>query len=200
MPTLMLAIAMLLLTGSAAGAELDEADSMAWDLAVLSQALAGNAEHAVAFIETRHSGLLDKPIIITGELEYQPPDTLVRRILTPRPETFIIDDQHVTITRPRQKDRYLPLATAGALRGLATALRGILSGDLASLENTFAINLSGRADDWQLQLYPSEAELREEIIRLRIQGQQGRLSSFTLFEPDGDRAEVIVKAISDDAQ
>ncbi len=176
-----------------------ESDSSApeWNLSLLMQSLAAKPASRVGFVETRHSDLLEQPLQITGELEYRPPATLIRRIVSPRPETFIIEDRHVTIERPRQNDRYLPLSAAPALEGLAQALRGVLGGNQAMLEEVFTLQLGGNAVDWQLQLTPDDADVSEEIAQLTIHGTDSELHSFEMVEPDGDRAVVVLQVLVD---
>lgn len=171
-----------------------------WNLPMLMGSLAAQAASHVGFVETRHSDLLEQPLLITGELEYRPPDILIRRIISPRPETFIIQDKHVTIERPRQNDRYLPLSAAPALEGLAQALRGVLGGRQALLEQAFALQLTGKAACWQLQLTPNDASVSEEIAQLTIYGKHGELRSFDIVEPDGDRAVVLLQDLIDNAE
>lgn len=168
-----------------------------WSLSLLMQSLAANSASHVGFVETRHSDLLEQPLQITGELEYRPPATLIRRIISPRSEIFIIEDKHVTIERPRQNDRYLPLSAAPALQGLAQALRGVLGGNQVMLEGAFDLQLSGNAAGWQLQLTPNDSDVSEEIAQLTIHGTDGELRSFEIVEPDSDRAVVVLQALVD---
>jgi len=181
---------LILLTNVAVGQD--------WDISTLMESLSVVTAPTTSFVEKRYSSLLEQPLIITGELEYHAPDTLVRRMLTPKLETFIIAGKHVTIQRPRQKDRYLPLSAAPALDGLAQALRSVLAGDLSDLQSAYTTQLSGAENCWELHLTPKDVKVFNELTELVIRGQQQQLNSFTALEPDGDRV-VIMLSVSTDA-
>lgn len=171
--------------------------AQAWNIEVLMQSLIDSASPRVGFVETRYSALLDEPLKVVGELEYKPPNTLIRRTLTPRQETFTIEDSHLTISRGRQEDRYLPLSAAPILKGLAIALRSVLSGDLTTLQAHFSLEISGNESCWSLQLKPLDSKVANEISILTIYGEYTQLRSFIINEPDGDRSEVVLDIIKD---
>lgn len=63
---------------------------------------------------------------------------------------------------------------------------GLLSGDVNSLQSQFDLNLSGSAENWQLQLEPKSLLMKQIFTQIEIRGDH-TVKSIELREKQGDR-------------
>jgi hypothetical protein len=142
------------------------------------------------FEESRTPKGLKTPLRTTGELQFIPPDRLIRRSLSPESAEYLIEGGMVSITDPsREESIRFDLAELPELEHFATALRALLIGDSALLRSHFAITLSGDISRWHLDLRPLDAE-PTETESLRIEGQNGRLSEILLIDRIGTSSQI----------
>ena len=150
--------------------------------------LAAAPKHVIEFVETRHSSLLREPLVTTGELRFEPPATLERRVTTPYAERYRIAGDQVTIDRPGGgPPRTLSLGGQPLLANLADTIRAMLRGDLPVLERLYRIELAGSREDWALTLLPSDPATVEFVASVRVSGRGGTLAEMEVVEPNGDR-------------
>ncbi len=137
------------------------------------QSLARPAPDRIAFAEVRFSPLLERPLEVSGELEYLGPERLSRHVTEPYKEVTLIEGDRVRIRREKERERSFSLERAPELRGLLASFVAMLAGDAAALERYFEPTLTRRdADDprWTLLLEPRTAAIRAQLGTLRIHG------------------------------
>jgi outer membrane lipoprotein-sorting protein len=176
-----LALAAAVLAASLAHAQ------AAFTLDALMRELAAKPATVVGFTETRHSTALKTPLVTTGELAFERPSRLERRIAAPIEERYIVDGDRVTIERKGSPPRTLALASQPALAAFLESVRATLRGDLETLRRLYRVELAGDARDWSLVLLPADPELAALIVSIRIAGGAGKLASMEVVEASGDR-------------
>ncbi|MGB6603644.1 MAG: LolA-related protein [Steroidobacteraceae bacterium] len=152
----------------------------------LMQLLAARRHGHVAFSEVQNLAMLDRPLESSGELLYDAPDRLEKRTLKPKPEDLTLEHGVLTAKRGRHT-RTLDLAAYPQLSPLVESLRATLSGDRASLERAFDVQLSGDLDDWTLRLTPRDAAAARIVREVRMAGSRAILKSMEILQADGDR-------------
>lgn len=165
-----------------------------WDVGQLMQSLAQVKSAKNKFTERKYLSLLDKPLLSSGKLAYTAPAHLEKRTLTPKPETMILDGEHLSLDI-KGKRRTLALQNYPLLWAFVEAIRGTLAGDLPALKRFYRVDVEGDAAQWQLLLMPTDPEVREVVREIRIGGKRNRVLSVEVLEVQGDRS---VMTISED--
>ena len=156
--------------------------------AELMPGLASVASSRARFVETRHSAMLKKPLVTSGQLAYQRPDRLEKHVQSPFEESITIDGSRVSITRHgSDRARAMTLPASGPAQALIESLRATLAGDLPALERHFAVSASGTPDQWTLSLTPRDPSLGAVVLRVDLAGRGNRLQRVEVVEAGGDR-------------
>ena len=162
----------------------------------LMQVLADVPSSRAHFIETRHSAMLKKPLVLTGRLVYRRPDRLEKHVQTPYEESITIEGSRVTIARQgAEAGRMFQLPASGPAQALIESLRATLAGDLPALERHFAVAVAGSPGEWTMSLTPRDAALGAAVLRVDFAGNGNRVLRIEVLETGGDRT---VTAISDE--
>ena len=133
--------------------------------------------------------LLDRPLVVSGELAWLGGDQLQRTVTAPRAERFTIADGEVTQERDGRSARHFSLKHAPQLQGLLDSFTALLSGDSARLAEAFQIERSGSdAARWTLTLTPRDARVASKVASIRIDGQADQPRCMVMQESDGDVA------------
>lgn len=177
----------------AIAAPLGTAPAASDPLDALMQELAARPSGHVTFTEVQHLGVLDRPLESSGELLYQAPDRLEKRILKPRPETLVLAHGVLSATRGKHT-RTMELAAWPQLAPLLESLRATLTGDRATLERIFSVALEGDAARWTLKLTPKDPEAARAVSRVIITGENARLETVEILAADGDRSLLTIGA------
>jgi hypothetical protein len=157
-------------------------------LALIS-ALGQPAPAHTAFAEARFMQVLDRPLVISGELAWLGDDKLQRRVEQPKAETFTIADGEVTQERAGKKPRHFSLSRAPQLQVLLDSFVALLSGDPAHLQQVFAISHHGDpAAHWTLSLVPRDTKVARTIAAITINGYATVSRCMQMHEADGDLA------------
>lgn len=155
----------------------------------LIAALGRPAPARTAFAEARFMRVLDRPLVVSGELAWLGGDTLQRRVDAPRPETFTIAGGKVTQQRPGHGTRSFSLTHAPQLQGLLDSFTALLSGDATRLAEAFQIQRAGDAGNhWVLTLVPRDPRVARKVASIRIDGHGDEPRCMFMLEPDGDVA------------
>ena len=160
-------------------------------LDALMQRLAARRHGHVAFTEVRYLAVLDRPLESSGELLYEAPDRLEKRILKPRPETLVLAHGVLSATRGRHT-RTVEVAAWPQVAPLIEGLRATLAGDRAALERIFSVQLEGDPARWTLRLAPRDPEAARLISAVSITGEGADLSTVEILEADGDHSLLTV--------
>jgi hypothetical protein len=137
------------------------------------QLLADQAGTPLNFEETRNSGLLSEPITVRGRLIYDAATgQLTKQVDTPRPARLSVTETHLVAQVGDGPRRRLPLDRRPDLAGLLVAVRALLAGDVAAVENRFDTTLASDEDtgEWVLALQPRDPNLAEDLRRVEVMG------------------------------
>jgi hypothetical protein len=185
------------------------------ELDALLARIARPAPARVAFVDVRWSGLLARPLVTAGELEYRGGERLTKRVDRPYRETTEIDGRDVRVRREGQTPRRFSLDRAPELRGMLASFAGLLAGDRKSLEAYFEAAVIGarpasatRAgarretspdgdvsnpaftpvgdSTWTITLAPKSERLAKRVATIEMQGRGNVPRCVWVREPDGD--------------
>jgi len=195
-PALALALALALggmvLTGSNAYAQ-------SFDIDTLMHALAQHKSGHATFTETKTLSLLDKPVTSSGELSFSAPDHFEKRTLLPKPETLVVDGDTLTMSRDVH-DRTLSLGQYPEIAAAIESVRGTLTGERATLEQFYQIELSGNAAHWRLVMVPKEARAAKQIAQITLAGTTtadgaAELQTVQIDQTNRDRTVTTITAV-----
>jgi hypothetical protein len=149
--------------------------------------LAARRHGHIAYTEVQHLAVLDEPLRSSGELLYEAPDRLEKRVLEPRAETLVLAHGVLSATRGGHT-HVLELAAAPQLAPLIESLRATLAGDRAALERLFRLEFAGDLAHWTLSLTPREPAAARTVAWVRITGERAELRTVEILAADGDRS------------
>lgn len=168
------------------------APALALELQPLMQLLARKGSGEARFTEVRHVSGLEQPLRSSGVLSFQAPDQLSRRTLQPRPESFSVKGQEITLERGGRVRR-LHVDAIPELSALVSAMSGVLNGNARQLTQHFQATPSGTLAQWQLSLVPDDERIARIVRELRLAGRQGDLLQVELLLADGDRSVMSIE-------
>ena len=167
------------------------APAWAFDLGELMGLLAKQKQGEATFTEQRYVRGFDGPLAASGTLSFTAPDQLVRRTLTPRPETMAVDGNNLVLSRSG-RTRSMTLDSVPELQGLVEAMRATLAGNSQVLERYFKSTVIGGADAWTLDLAPVDSRLLSQIAVLRLSGKAGEVLGVEMEFRGGDRSVMTI--------
>jgi hypothetical protein len=151
-----------------------------------------------AFAEARFLQVLDRPLVVSGQLSWLGGDRLQRRVEHPHAETATIADGEVTQQRDGKPPRHFSLKRAPQLQVLLDSFVALLSGDANRLQQAFEIQREGdAAGAWTLTLVPRDARVAKTVARIRIDGVGGQSRCMHMQEADGDLAVDLLGPLAD---
>jgi hypothetical protein len=155
----------------------------------LIAALGQPAPARTAFAEARFLKVLDKPLVVSGELAWLGGDQLQRRVDHPNPETASIANGEVTLQRAGKAARTFSLSHAPQLQVLLDSFVALLSGDGSRLQQAFNISETGEASGaWTLTLLPRDAKVAKAVASIVVDGYGKQSRCMQMQEADGDLA------------
>ncbi len=141
------------------------------------------------FAEARFMKVLDRPLVVSGELAWLGGDTLQRTVEKPRAETSTIAHGEVTQQRNGHPPRSFSLGHAPQLQVLVDSFVALLGGDPQQLEQNFSVQRHGDAGgSWSLTLTPRDLRLERTVSRIVIAGRGREPRCMQMVEADGDVA------------
>lgn len=122
-----------------------------------------------------------------GELEYQAPGQLSKKITTPETVTYKIRKDIMTVQR-QGKVMQINLDTQPEIALGISALRNLLEGNRHGLEEDFYLKYHAdkNAQGWELVLVPFDDALHEKVDRVVMQGKANRLDTVKMEYANGD--------------
>lgn len=133
--------------------------------------------------------MLERPLVVSGELSWLGGDKLQRRVDHPQRETATIADGEVTQQREGKRPRHFSLKRAPQLQVLLDSFVALLSGDAARLQQSFEIRHAGdAAGAWTLTLTPRDAKVAKAVASITIDGYAKESRCMHMQEADGDLA------------
>lgn len=140
------------------------------------------------FHETQYRRVLTRPVERQGELYFEPPDTFEQRVSTPVVETYRMRGSTLTIEAAGRRTRQVSLRNQPVLAGLLLGFRAVVSGELEALAGHYTAFVAGDAANWHLELVPVDADLAQQIERIRIAGTGKEPRTIEVLEVGGDRS------------
>jgi len=171
------------------------ADSGA-DAQAIVAGLKRDAPARTAFSEVRFSSLLERPLILHGELVYDGPGKLSRNVESPYVERMTVEDGEASVQRGDKPARTFPLSQAPELEGFLRGFAALLGGDAAALSRDFTLAASGNASAWHLKLTPRDDRLAKRITALEVDGTGTSARCFHTFDADGDVSVLLVESLA----
>ncbi|MBE7420384.1 MAG: outer membrane lipoprotein carrier protein LolA [Ideonella sp.] len=160
-------------------------------MVTLAQRRSGEAR----FAEERFVSGLDQTLHSSGTLSFTAPDRLARHTLTPRPESFVVEGDQVTLQRG-ERVRRVALDSVPELAAMVAAMRGTLSGDGSVLQRYFKPTVQGAAARWTLTLVPVDTRLLGVVRLLRIDGFRADVRVVEVQLADGDRSVMTIDPVA----
>ncbi len=176
---------------AALGLGVATASSWAFDVKSLMEALAQTKEAHATFTEVRHVNGFDAPLKLSGELRFKAPDVFERRTLKPSGESMLVNGNQMTLARGGQR-RTMTLDASPEAAAIVGAIRGTLNGDARLLEEHFKVNLSGKAEQWLLDLIPRDEQLQANVRTVQMRGAQGMVKGIEIWLASGDRSVMTI--------
>jgi hypothetical protein len=169
---------------------------LAWgapaDPQAIVERLTRSGPASIAFTEARFSPLLAQPLIVSGELGYNGPADLERRVRSPYREDTYIRGDSVRVQREDEPARSFALKRAPELRGLVMSLAALLGGDARLIGRDFRMSAQGSDETWTLDLVPIDARVRQRLEHIRITGRQDSLRCFAMINPGGGASVLLL--------
>jgi outer membrane lipoprotein-sorting protein len=166
----------------------------AWDVDTLMKSLAKHQGGRARFVETKSIALLDKPVVSSGELLYQPPARLEKRTLKPKPELMVLDGDRLLLERGKHKFN-VRLSEQPEALAFVDSLRGTLSGDKATLEKSYRLRLDGTEQRWTLDLLPKDTRIAAFVLRITFGGTKNKVEWIRYLQADGDSSEMTIEPV-----
>ena len=182
---------LLLATGSTVHAAPDGAELIA--------GLARVPPAQIEFLEVRSSALLTEPIVVGGTLEYAGRDELDRRVERPYRESTTVRGETVYVEREGEPTRTFSLKRSAELRGLLTAMLGLLRGDGDFLDDHFTVDVEETGDRWRLDLAPTDGRLRQRLRGIIVAGEGHEPLCFVIDDNQGGASVMLLGTAAADA-
>lgn len=122
------------------------------------------------FKEVRFDPMLDKPLVLTGELAWLGGDHLKRMVVTPWTETTDVSDGKVTLTRGDHRPRHFSLSRSPELESVLGSFQSLLSGESAGMLKAFEATVAEDGPQWTLTLVPRDERLRKHVATIVVYG------------------------------
>ena len=162
--------------------------------------LAGMAKQGsaqTAFIEVSYRGMLDRPLITSGEMKWLGGDKLERDVEKPYKAIARIGDGQMSIQRGNHPVQTVPIARAPQMGAILAGFRALLGGDTATLSRDFDVQAVGNPARWVLTLTPRSGELKHRVQSIVIDGRNAAPRCMALNESDGDTTITLLGALAE---
>lgn len=166
-----------------------------WNVSELMRTLAQAKEGKASFVEKKTIGIIDKPLVSSGELAFTAPDRLEKRTIKPVSESLILEGDSLTIEQADKRRLKVRLQDHPEVAAFVESIRGTLAGDRLALERAYTLELTGSIDKWQLVLTPVQAQMAKLITRIRISGALGDVKAIGFEQADGDRSDMTITKV-----
>lgn len=150
-------------------------------------ALGRPAPARTAFAEARFMRVLERPLVVEGQLSWLGGDSLERRVERPHPETATIAGGKVTQQREGRPPRSFSLERAPELQTLLDSFVALLGGDAARLQGAFKVHVWGTPRSrWTLDLLPLDPRVAKVVASIHVDGNDNQPGCVRVLENDGD--------------
>lgn len=160
-----------------------------WSFEILMARFASVDSVDACFTETKNDPLLKEPMQISGKLKFVAPSLLIKEIINPVKEKFIIDADQIIIERSGKSGRRsIPLLADPRLAAFVESFRATLAGDGETLKKHYNIILRGDMDRWELRLSPKSGSLKDIIKAVILAGSGATIGKIEVIEANGNNS------------
>ena len=138
------------------------------------------------FAETKHIGLLRRPLRSTGQLVFIPRQGLYRQLNSPFQQEMLITDRAIYQRYADGATETMTLTKLPAAKAFVEAFLAVFSGSWDTLHAHFYVYFSARESGWQLGLKPTHPVMAKVVSCLVLDGEQERLVALHVQETNGD--------------
>ena len=143
------------------------------------------------FQEQRIIRLMQKPIVNSGQVWFQPPNKFRREAKGNSPSLTVSNGQQLWIYYPnfRSAERY-SLGKRSPLDSIIASINAALN--LENIENTFHITATRAGNEYELELTPRTAAMKRAFQKLNLRINDKLQAERTdMLQPNGDRIVTI---------
>ncbi len=141
---------------------------------------------SVEFTEEKQLALLAAPLTSSGHLYFVRPDTMLRRIETPRSSQVLIADNTLHM-RDSTRSESIELSGRPDLAQFVESLLWVISGNESAVSAVYAVTYTAAADGtWTLTLTPRGEPLSHIVTRMELDGVGFEVREVRVFETAGD--------------
>ncbi len=145
----------------------------------------------IAFEESRFNRLITEPVLSKGRLIYEPPDTLIKRMESPRRESAVLEQERLAILDAQDREvASIDLWMQPDLKMVYGSIKALVTGDPDALRSAFWVSIDGGSQAWTLILRPKTDSARTRLDQVRVEGRGSQILSFEFRETDGDRSRL----------
>lgn len=160
-----------------------------WTLEQFADLIGKATFHQVPYEETHVSQILTEPLLSKGTLSFTRPSRLEKHVFSPYEERYVIEGNSlVWEDKVNGTIKELSLEDYPIFLSFVEGFRAVLAGDLPTLKNWFALDLSGSKNNWILTLTPREDEIRQFVTVIRFTGKVAKISGIEIQETSGDHS------------
>src|SRR5262249_53306135 len=134
--------------------------------------------------------------VLHGQLDYNGPGELGKRVEVPYRETTRIAAGAVTVQREGREPKHFDLDRAPELKALLTGFSALLGGDATTLQQFYTIALLDNAPSWTLTFMPRAPEQAKHLRALVGTGAGDEPRCFSLQQGDGDSSTMLLGALA----
>lgn len=139
----------------------------------------------ISYQESRWIPSLKAPMETRGILEFLPPDTLIKRVESPLPLTYLLSSTEIQLTDGTSGETHsLKVDAIPELAYIGSSLVSLLVGNKAALVARWHVTLGGTHRRWEMNLVPIEQEI-SGLRQVRIEGREGDLKELYIEGLDG---------------
>jgi outer membrane lipoprotein-sorting protein len=147
------------------------------------------------FVQTKHLGLMDEPLVSSGRFAFKQPDRVRLDVVNPEPMTILIDGRNIRIPGlTEEQQKAVAMAPIGAMFG---QLARIFRGDVEGLSKDFEVTAQADGAAVHVHLVPRRADWKQAFhsIDLRFAAGLTTLETFRLEDELGDDVEVTLRNV-----
>ena len=149
------------------------------------------------FVLVSYRGVLDRPLVVSGNLRWLGGDAMERDIAKPFKETAKIADGTITVQRGNGEVQRMPLARAPQAGAMLAGFRALLGGDVSALQKDFTLSAQGSQAHWVITLTPRTDALKRQLTSLVIDGRDHEPRCLTMTDANGDSSITLVGAMAE---
>jgi hypothetical protein len=149
------------------------------------------------FVLVSYRGVLDRPLVVSGNLRWLGGDNMERDIEMPFRETAKIADGTITVQRGSGEVQRMPLARAPQAGAMLAGFRALLGGDVSALQKDFTLSAQGSESHWVITLMPRTDALKRQLASLVIDGRDREPRCLTMTDANGDSSITLVGAMAE---